>query len=133
MAGKTDAYGDVVHAAKKLIADAVLAREQNLVERVHNIDALVLEIVREVGRTSTEEVANSTALTESARIAEAEDLTAQHRERTPFLPSSDGPGGDVRVFPLPLPLPLPLPTGVAASDRWAVPVPAPEQGAGTER
>ena len=80
--------GDVVHAAKKLIADAVLAREQNLVERVHNIDALVHEIVREVGRTSTEEDANATAQTESARIAAADELTAQHRERTPFLPSS---------------------------------------------
>lgn len=88
MSEKRDSYGDVIQAAKRLIADAVLAREENLVARARNIDAMVLEIVREVGRVSTEEVANTTAHQEAARVSEAQALTAQHRDRTPFLPSS---------------------------------------------
>jgi hypothetical protein len=82
-------YEDAVAAATKLISEAVLAREDDLVHQARDVDRIVLGIVREVGRSAAEQVLNTTAVAESKRVASREGLTPQHRERTPFLPSSE--------------------------------------------
>jgi len=81
-------YEAAVVAATKIIAEAVLTREPDLVHQARDVDRIVLGIVRDVGRSATEEVVNRTAAEEAKRAAAAEGLTTQHRERTPFLPSS---------------------------------------------
>ena len=82
-------YEPAIAAARKLIADAVLAHEPDLVERARDVDAIVLGIVRDVGRGSTEAILNQTALDEAARVAREGKLVVEHHQRSPFLPSSE--------------------------------------------
>lgn len=81
-------YDDAVATATKVISEAILAGEVDLVHQARDVDRIVLGLVREVGRSATEQVINTTAQAESERVALSEGLTPQHRERTPFLPSS---------------------------------------------
>lgn len=85
MSGK---YDEAVAAATKLIAEAVLANESDLVDRALEVDRMVLGLVRVVGREATEQVLNTTATAEATRVAATRGLTPQTRKRTPFLPSS---------------------------------------------
>ncbi|MEK7785531.1 MAG: hypothetical protein AAB658_08960 [Chloroflexota bacterium] len=82
-------YADVVAVAAKLVTQAILEREPDLVRRARNVDSIVLGVLRDVGFSSTEGVLNATAAGEAARVASGEGLTVQHRKRTPFLPSSE--------------------------------------------
>lgn len=84
----SEQYRGAIAAATKLIADAVLKQEPNLVEKARDVDRIVLGIVRQVGTATTEEVLNATAQSEAERVATSEGLTPQHQERTLFLPSS---------------------------------------------
>lgn len=81
-------YDEAVAAATKVISEAILAREADLVHHARDVDRIVLGIVRAVGRSATERVINTTAVEEAQRVASSEGLTPQHREHTPFLPSS---------------------------------------------
>lgn len=79
-------YADVIEAAKVSLAKAILEREPDLKHRARGIDGMVRDVLREVGRTTVEDVLNEVSTTETA-AAEAEGLTVQHRDRSPFLPS----------------------------------------------
>ena len=84
----SDKYKEAVASATKLIADAILTQESDLVHKARDVDSIVLGIVRQVGLSTTEQVLDTTAEAEAQRVSTSEGLTAQHRERTLFLPSS---------------------------------------------
>ena len=80
-------YDDVVKSAKTALAKAILEREGDLASRARGIDGMVLELLREVGRETVEDVLNAVSSKETTS-KEEEGLTVQHRDRSPFLPSS---------------------------------------------
>ena len=81
-------YDEAIAAATRVISEAILAREADLVHQDRDVDRIVLGIVREVGRAATEHVVNTTAVGEAQRVAASEGLTPQSRGHTPFLPFS---------------------------------------------
>ncbi|MFZ9889025.1 MAG: hypothetical protein ACO3JL_16130 [Myxococcota bacterium] len=91
----SDQYREAIAAATKLISAAILEHEPHLVERARDVDRIVLDIVRQVGLSTTEDVLNTTAQAEAKRVAMSEGLTPQHQRATLFLLSS-GPSRSSR-------------------------------------
>lgn len=81
-------YDDVLGAAKTSLAKAIMEREGDLKVRARSIDGMVRDLLREVGRGTVEDVLNQVSAQETAAV-EAQGLTVQHRDRSPFLPSSE--------------------------------------------
>ena len=74
--------------ARKLLGDAILEEEKDLVERIADYDTTLLGMLREVGQGVIADVATATVQQEE-RKQRAAGFTREERSSTFFLPSSD--------------------------------------------
>jgi hypothetical protein len=74
--------------ARKLLADAILDEEPNLVGRIADFDTTLLGMLREVGQGVIADVATATVKQEEHRHRAA-GFTVEARKESIFLPSLD--------------------------------------------